>query len=220
MVEGGGLPFPSFFTLPGEKIVARHGEQPGHGDQVEVGIPFLADIPLALSMETVDTDGLFGDLVQFLDGPALVVKVADVGGGPGGGSKKGGCQDDIRFPGDQAYKPEGNGIKPLPGPSFLQSLLAVAAEGCGNYGFDLVPVHELRKALAGVGLQPEQGMDPVPVEVIQEFKRKIASVHDHDVTLLEFGKVPFGRGPFTTMGGKREGYGNPITGPVEAGDQP
>ncbi|MCY4308574.1 MAG: hypothetical protein OXC57_09920, partial [Rhodobacteraceae bacterium] len=77
VVEIHGPPLLSPFTSIGRKIVAGNGEQPGHGNRVEVGMRFPADIPFGLAMEAVDTDGRPGDLVQFLDGPALVVEVAD-----------------------------------------------------------------------------------------------------------------------------------------------
>ncbi len=78
MVEAGCLPLLSPFTSIGQKIVAGNGEQPGHGNRVEVGMQFLSDSPFVPAMEGIDTDGRPGDFVQFPGGPAPVVEVADV----------------------------------------------------------------------------------------------------------------------------------------------
>ena len=56
-------------------ILAVVGEQPGHGNQGEVCIPFLFHAALALPMKVLDLHQLFGYLVQFLDAPSRVIQI-------------------------------------------------------------------------------------------------------------------------------------------------
>ena len=61
-----------------EALLAAVGEQPGQGDQTEVGEQLLLDRALGLAVELLHRQQLLGNLVQFLDAPAAVVQVGEV----------------------------------------------------------------------------------------------------------------------------------------------
>ncbi len=87
-----------------EALLAAVGEQPGQGDQTEVGEQLLLDRALGLAVELLHRQQLLGNLVQFLDAPAAVVQVGEVphavalpvqqGGGEGVGGRAGGVLDE------------------------------------------------------------------------------------------------------------------------------
>ena len=64
----------------GKNVVPGNTQQTGNGDQIEMGLEFLADTTLGLATEIVNFDGVFGDFIQFLNGPALMIKVTDIFG--------------------------------------------------------------------------------------------------------------------------------------------
>ncbi len=61
-----------------EALLAAVGEQPGQGDQAEVGEQLLLDRALGLAVELLHRQQLLGNLVQLLDAPAAVVQVGEV----------------------------------------------------------------------------------------------------------------------------------------------
>ncbi len=87
-----------------EALLAAVGEQPGQGDQAEVGEQLLLDRALGLAVELLHRQQLLGNLVQLLDAPAAVVQVGEVphavalpvqqGGGEGVGGCAGGVLDE------------------------------------------------------------------------------------------------------------------------------
>ena len=68
------------------------GEQPRHGDQIEVGVQLLLHQTLALAVELVDLQELLADLVHFLDAPAGMIQIRQVGDAVVLGSQQGGAQ--------------------------------------------------------------------------------------------------------------------------------
>ncbi len=68
------------------------GEQPRHGDQIEVGVQLLLHQTLALAVELVDLQELLADLVHFLDAPAGMIQVRQVGDAVALGVQHGGAQ--------------------------------------------------------------------------------------------------------------------------------
>ena len=63
---------------PPEGLLAVVGAQSRQGDQREMGVQFLLDQALALSVELLQLQTLLGRLVQCLDSPAAVVQLGEV----------------------------------------------------------------------------------------------------------------------------------------------
>ena len=98
------------------------GEQPGHRDRAEMGAQILEDQQLALAVELLHGQHLFGELVQFLDAPTAVVEGGQVpdtvalavqqGGGEHVGGRAGGVLDEAHAAGlagsarDGQWEPE------------------------------------------------------------------------------------------------------------------
>ncbi len=179
-----------------EALLAAVGEQPGQGDQAEVGEQLLLDRALGLAVELLHRQQLLGNLVQLLDAPAAVVQVGEVphavalpvqqGGGEGVGGRAGGVLDEAH-------------------PAGLEGGLRVLAQrvGAGRDGdrvIGAVAEDEVAEQGGGVPLEAEDGLQAAFGVGVQQLEGVVTAVVDDDIAGGERPEVGQGRQALVAMG--------------------
>ena len=179
-----------------EALLAAVGEQPGQGDQTEVGEQLLLDRALGLAVELLHRQQLLGNLVQFLDAPAAVVQVGEVphavalpvqqGGGEGVGGRAGGVLDEAH-------------------PAGLEGGLRALAQrvGAGRDGdrvIGAVAEDEVAEQGGGVPLEAEDGLQAAFGVGVQQLEGVVTAVVDDDIAGGERPEVGQGRQALVAMG--------------------
>ncbi len=157
------------------------GEQPRHGDQIEVGVQLLLHQTLALAVELVDLQELLADLVHFLDAPAGMIQVRQVGDAVALGVQHGGAQHVGGRGVGVLDEPQRDGSPDAAGILAGQVPEGVRAGQDAHERVGAVAVDEAVDGGADVAGQAEDRVQAAPEVSAEQFEAVVAAVVDDQV---------------------------------------
>ncbi len=157
------------------------GEQPRHGDQIEVGVQLLLHQTLALAVELVDLQELLADLVHFLDAPAGMIQVRQVGDAVALGVQHGGAQHVGGGGVGVLDEPQRDGPPARAGILAGQVPEGVRAGQDAHERVRAVAVDEAVDGGADVAGQAEDRVQAAPEVSAEQFEAVVAAVVDDQV---------------------------------------
>ena len=211
------LPGPRPARLPHVGVAV--GEQPRHGDQIEVREQFLLHQPLAAAVELIHLQELLAHLVQLFDPPAGMVQVGQVSHAIAAAVKQGGAEDVLGPAVGVLDEAQRDGLARAAGMLAGQVPQGLGAGQDRHDGVGLVAGDEAVDRRAGVAAHAEDRVQAVLAVGAEQLEGVVAAVVDDDVAGLQGLEMGERGGALVVVGAEVEIDREPGLQAVQAAEQ-